>query len=87
VLSSTHIGKNIESLSGDISVEGESVIVGDIIYHKPESRWFDTDSMPTLSIASTVLLEGNIILERPVELNLENADHQQKVIVRYSSKQ
>ena len=62
------LSDNIETVNGDISISGNSVIEGDIIYNDPENN--DNHSTPTLAIADTVRLSGEIILERDVKLKI-----------------
>ena len=71
---------NIETVNGDITISGNSVIEGDIIYDDPENN--DNHSTPTLSIADTVRLNGEIILERDVKLEIPDT---MTAKVRYKS--
>ena len=59
---------NIETVNGDITISGNSIIEGDIIYDDPENN--DNHSTPTLSITDTVRLNGEIVLERDVKLEI-----------------
>lgn len=84
----TVIDKDIETLNGDISLKGSTHLVGSITYRKSESSWGKmSDSKPTLFIGKDVIVDGSIILERPVTLELENPSLNQKVIVSYGGAQ
>mgnify|MGYP001462008253 CR=1 FL=1 len=75
------------SLNGDVNLSDMSVIFGDITYKKPDSKWFDSDDKPTLTIDKTVKIHGSIILNRPVSLVFENPAHHQKVVESYHVEQ
>ena len=78
------VNNDISTLNGDIDITGNSEIYGDIIYEHNESSWGnDKDKLPTLTIGKNVTLHGNIILKRRVELNVESADIDKKVVVSY----
>ncbi|BFT30798.1 hypothetical protein D210916BOD24_19740 [Alteromonas sp. D210916BOD_24] len=80
------VKNNIETVSGDIALRGVTHVVGDIVFHNTESSWGAfSDDKPTLTIGQDVTIDGNIILERPVTLELENDALHQKVVVSYSS--
>ena len=84
----TTIKQHIETLNGDITLSGSSHVLGDIIYNETEKSWGNTsDSKPTLSISASVIVDGNIILKRPVNLDLENDALKQKVVVSYTGAQ
>ena len=75
----------LATVNGDIDIEGDSVISGNIVYKSSDSKWIDEDDhMPTLTIGSNVTLHGSVILERPVDLKIENKDIKGKVIVSYA---
>jgi len=43
--------------------------------------------MATLSISASVTVDGNIVLHRPVNLDIESDELKQKVVVSYGSAQ
>ena len=81
------VKEDIETLNGDVNLSDMSVIFGDITYKKPDSKWFDSDDKPTLTIDKTVKIHGSIILNRPVSLVFENPAHHQKVVESYHVEQ
>lgn len=81
------VKEDIETLNGDVNLSVMSVIFGDITYKKPDSKWFDSDDKPTLTIDKTVKIHGSIILNRPVSLVFENPAHHQKVVESYHVEQ
>lgn len=78
------IAGDISSLNGDISLKGNTVIKGDVIYkakNKSKSWWSgNDDNKPTLYIGKDTVIEGSIILEQPVELQIHNPAMQAKVV-------
>lgn len=79
---------NLYTVNGDISLHDDTVIKGDLIY-KPrgkKSSWLfwlnddDASNQPTLYIAANAVVEGQIILQQKVQLKLENAAMQDKVV-------
>lgn len=84
----SHIGSDIETVNGDITLTKNTHITGDIVYRESESSWIKmSDDKPTLIIDASVSVDGDIILERPVNLEIENEALQQKVVVSYRSAQ
>ncbi|WP_333606789.1 hypothetical protein [Arsukibacterium sp.] len=77
----------ISTLNGNISLTGDSHIGGDIVFKAKQKRksWFgrDTSTPPTLTIAAGVKLDGKIILDQEVTLQLANPALQQQVEIRY----
>lgn len=88
-LTGSNIGRNITTVNGDIRLEGNTVVKGDVIFKERSSKksWFNwsgkTDKRE-LYIAATATVEGQIILEQPVILHLENPAMQDKVVKRYN---
>ena len=80
--------KHIKTLNGDITLSGSSHVLDDIVYKESESAWGKkSDNKPTLSISASVTVDGNIVLHRPVTLDIESDELKQKVIVSYSGAQ
>jgi DUF4097 and DUF4098 domain-containing protein YvlB len=83
-LENSEVGKDITTVNGDITLDGNSVVKGDIVY-KPRGKrrslfsWGNNDK-PVLRIAANATVEGNIVLQQEVELQLENTALQDKVI-------
>ena len=83
-LESSEVGKDITTVNGDITLDGNSVVKGDIVY-KPRGKrkgffsWGNNEK-PVLRIAANAVVNGNIVLQQDVELQLENPSLQDKVI-------
>ncbi|RDV24611.1 hypothetical protein DXV75_13020 [Alteromonas aestuariivivens] len=77
---------DIVTSNGDIRIEGSSTIHGDIVFQRSSNdKWNWGESTPSvLFVGRDVNLLGNIIIQRPVELELENPEMGSKVIHRYS---
>ena len=75
---------NVTTLNGDISLKGNTVIKGDVVYksrNKSKSWWsWGEDAKPTLHIDKNAIVEGNIILEQAVNLQINNPAMQAKII-------
>jgi predicted acyltransferase (DUF342 family) len=84
----TVVEEDVETLNGDITLKGNTHIIGNIIYRESESSWGErSDNKPTLTIESDVIIDGTIILERPVNLVFDNDAFDKKVVVSYSGAQ
>ena len=80
------VENNIESMNGDITLKAGTLVKGDIIYKMRDEGWLERNSTkPKLTIKADVAIGGNIILERPVSLDIASPALQEKVIVSYSS--
>lgn len=83
-IENSEVGKNITTVNGDITLDGNSVVKGDIVY-KPRGKrksffGWSNNERPVLRIAANAVVEGNIVLQQEVELQLENAALQDKII-------
>lgn len=93
VLNSTKVEGVLFNMNGDVSIKGFSVIVGDVIYkqgdsqHRHSQHIAQHQNKPELRIAKDVIIEGKIILKRPVDLRFENPELKEKVVYDYQSKQ
>ncbi|MEO3677656.1 hypothetical protein [Rheinheimera fenheensis] len=83
-LDNSEVAQNISTVNGDISLTGSSVVKGDLVY-KPRGKkksffgWSNT-SKPRLHIAADAVVEGRILLQQEVELQLDNPAMQAKVV-------
>lgn len=88
VATDTVIQDNIETINGDVTLKGHTHVAGDIVYKERDSSWGKmSDDKPTLTIGKNVVLDGNIVLERPVLLDFEDNALKQKVIVNFAGAQ
>ncbi|TPV55677.1 hypothetical protein FJ444_16285 [Aestuariibacter sp. GS-14] len=62
------IGGNVETVNGDIRFTGHCQIDGDITFKRPNKG--NTSDTPSLHLDEHVMLTGNIILERDVNLTI-----------------
>ena len=71
-LTGTEVGADLKTVNGDISLEGESVVKGDLIVEKNSGwGWGKTKSKsrkPRIIIGPGSRVEGKIMLKREVEL-------------------
>jgi len=80
------VSSDLINVNGNIELKGSTLISGNIRYREPSS-WFNSgDKQPVIVASSEVSIEGNIILERPVTLDLAPGVLKGKVIERYSDK-
>ncbi len=82
-LDDTVVDGGIETTNGDITLSGDTRVTGDIVFRRKQSNNWGSGT-PTLTIERDVLLVGEIILQREVELELDNPDHRAKVIRNYT---
>ncbi len=75
------VGDDLETVNGDIEVRGNSVIEGDIHFQWDQHK--TPKSEPSLTLGEDVVVNGQIILERPVRLKLATRAQQDKVIKRF----
>lgn len=75
----------VMTVNGDIHLAGASTVTGDVTFKRPNSRWnwSDSDDKPSLHIDADVTILGRIVLERPVDLTLENPEHYALVIEQF----
>lgn len=77
---------SVTTQNGDVSLSGNTRIYGDIVFEETENGWMkNTSEQPVLSITDDVVVNGNIILERAVVLELANPALESKVIRRNNS--
>lgn len=78
------IEKDIETVNSSITLSGKTRILGDIIYKRRNNKHSYIKRNPVLRIGEDVQVEGNIILESPVELEFKNNDLKNKVINKFN---
>lgn len=86
-LNSAEVEQNISTVNGDIKLTGNTVVKGDVVFKKRGKKksffGWSNDNKPSLHIAADAVVEGQIILEQPVDLDLANPDMQAKVVERF----
>lgn len=73
---------SLHTHNGDITLEQNSKVIGDIVYHS-NHRKQRYNNTPTLTIKQGSIVEGQIILKREVELDIEDAELLRKVSYQY----
>lgn len=86
VLHNSEVGRDVSTVNGDIKLTGNTLVKGDLVY-KPRGKkksffGWSNNNKPTLYIAADAVVEGSIILQQEVELQIENPAMQAKVITR-----
>lgn len=83
-----NIGKNIETVNASITLKGDTVVHGDIIYKRRNNKHKHNNynRNPVLRIEKGVSIKGNIILEGPVDLEFDDSSLQDKVIEEFKDK-
>lgn len=84
VLDNSEVAHDVSTVNGDIKLTGNSVIKGDLVY-KPRGKkksffGWRNNSKPTLYIGADAVVEGSIILQQEVELQIDNPAMQAKVV-------
>jgi DUF4097 and DUF4098 domain-containing protein YvlB len=74
LLNSVVVEKDIVSVNGNVKLKDGSLVKGDIHFRKSSNK-----NYPVLYISADSNVQGDIILERPVELELENKSLESKV--------
>jgi DUF4097 and DUF4098 domain-containing protein YvlB len=88
VLDNSQADRDVTTVNGDIKLTGKTVVKGDVVY-KPRGKkkaffgWANNNK-PTLYIGADAVVEGKIILEQDVELQIENPALQSKVERRFN---
>ena len=85
-LDGVDVEKNIETVNASITLTGNTRVQGDIIYKRRNNNHSYTKRNPVLRIAKDVKIDGNIILEGPVDLEFDDKSINGKVIERFSDK-
>ncbi|MDN4503464.1 DUF4097 family beta strand repeat-containing protein [Alteromonadaceae bacterium BrNp21-10] len=73
---------SIKVVNSDISLKDHSEVHGDIVYGSDDSffsDWNDNHNSPTLRIGKDVILHGNIILYRPVNVKFDGQPQPDKI--------
>lgn len=86
-LQDARVGRDVKTQNGDIHLLGNTVIKGDVIFtqaRKNNRFWsWGNDDTPTLYASADTEIEGQIILHRPVHLELGNPALHNKVVRHY----
>lgn len=82
-LVATHVTLDVVTNNGDISLTRSSHIAGDLVYRDGNGSKRNWGTPPTLTIDADSTVDGQIILERPVKLNIENPALLEKVQHRF----
>jgi hypothetical protein len=76
------IYRNIETVNANIELTGNTVVKGDIVYKRKKNNKYNQRN-PTLHIKKGVIVEGNIIIEGPVDFEFEDDSLISKVIEKF----
>jgi predicted acyltransferase (DUF342 family) len=83
-LNDVKVGNSVITNNGDVTLRSGTIVEGDVIFRRSNSRWGRNRHKPTLTIEDNVDIKGSIILERPVKLELDNRDLEGKIERDYS---
>lgn len=81
----TQVKGSLHTHNGDVTLTKNSIVLGDIVY-RSNNRKHRYNMTPTLTIKEGSTVEGEIILQREVELDIEDAELLRKVSYQYSEK-
>lgn len=81
-LKGVSIDENIETVNGSIHLEDNTVVRGDITFHWNKNNTYKGNN-PTLTIDSSSTVEGNIYLERPVDLDFADESLKNRVVKNF----
>ncbi len=82
-LNGVTVGKNVETVNASIDILAGSQIKGNIVYQKTSRNNNYRGKNPKLSISADSSLDGQIILYREVDLDIDNSDLMKKVVRKY----
>jgi predicted acyltransferase (DUF342 family) len=77
------VERNIETVNASIELNGDTHVQGDIVYNENRSNYSYNRKNPRLTIESGVKVDGDIILEREVDLDIADAETRSKVIEKF----
>lgn len=77
------IEKNIETVNASIELTGNTRVQGDIVYKRKNNNNNYNQRNPVLRIEKGVRIDGNIILEGPVDLEFGDDNLKNKVIEKF----
>lgn len=85
-LDGVDVENNIETVNASITLRGNTRVQGDIIYKRKNNKYSynNYNRNPILRIAKGVRIDGNIILEAPVDLEFDDESLQDKVIEKFN---
>ena len=83
----SQVSGDIISLNGDVSLDGSSHIKGDIVFKSKKRSWWsgNNNHQPTLKISADSQIDGRIILQQPVKLDVANPALLNKVDYAYKA--
>ena len=85
-LTDTEVKGDLTTLNGTIKLTGSTRVYGDIVFEESEDGWSTSErNWPVLIIEENATVDGNIILERAVKLELADKSLESKVIRRNRS--
>lgn len=67
-IADTRIGGNLSTVNGDVTLTDSSRVAGDLIVEKPSERNYGNRREPRVVIGPGAIVEGDVHLERKVEL-------------------
>lgn len=82
-LKNVDVGGNLETINGNINIRDNTVVDGDIVFGSKNGKNYYNGPDPILSIENGSIVKGDIILRRPVDLEIEDADLRDKVVIDY----
>ncbi|MDT0596317.1 hypothetical protein [Glaciecola petra] len=82
-LKNVDVGGNVETINGNINLLDNTIVDGDIVFGNKNSKNYYNGPDPILSIESGSNVKGDIILRRPVDLEIEDEDLRSKVVIEY----
>jgi DUF4097 and DUF4098 domain-containing protein YvlB len=84
-LNNVKVGNNVMTNNGDVTLRSGTVVEGDVIFRRSNSRWGKKRRHePTLTIEENVKVKGRIILEKPVKLEFDNRRLEDKIERSYT---
>lgn len=82
-LKNVEVGRNVQTINGNVYLSDNTMVEGDIVFGSKNGKNYYNGPDPVLSIESGSDVKGSIILRRPVDLEIEDADLRDKVVIDY----
>lgn len=83
VIEGVVVEKNIETVNASIELLDKTSVQGDIVYKRRNNNKNYSQRLPVLRIEKGVIVEGNIIVESPVEFDFDDDSLRSKVIEKF----
>lgn len=85
-LDGVQVSGSVETTNGDISLERGTVVEENVVFSESNGWWQNNNDMPTLFVDASSEVRGDIVLYRPVRIEIEDGARVGDIDRRYDDK-